>query len=61
MSLSWQVVKVKKGLWYNCIWLCYNPGRWKCGKCLKGNLGFKPKFGDKCKVCKASVSYVSMV
>lgn len=28
---------------------------WKCGKCLRGNLGFIVKLRRKCKVCGAIV------
>lgn len=32
---------------------------WKCGKCVRGNLGFEPKTGDRCRVCHANVSHVN--
>lgn len=38
--------------------IAHNPLRWKCGCCSAGNIEARPNTGDKCAVCKASVSLV---
>ena len=32
------------------------PIGWRCGNCLRGRLGFDPKDGKRCGVCKAIVA-----
>lgn len=56
-----RVIMEKNGQYYNSmpIWEYKNlyPGKWKCGKCGRGNI--RPLIGlydaPKCKVCKAWV------
>ena len=48
-------VYVRKGtenVMYTC---CAEIMGWYCGICGRGNLGFMPKKGTPCKVCKAKV------
>lgn len=41
-------------------WACEPVrGIWKCGKCMRGNLGPTPKTADSCRVCHCEVLTVS--
>ena len=33
----------------------YDPQGWRCGLCLRVNLGYLPDKGEKCKCCGAEV------
>lgn len=59
MSGHIERVFVRKGT-VNLFYVCqqYWQGYWKCGKCGRGNLGFLPKKGDSCRVCKSKVVQV---
>lgn len=42
-----------------CLFVCrLDPQGWRCGCCLRGNLGFLPKRRRRCRVCKSFVAAI---